>query len=149
MYRKKTASNKIYLNLFKDMTLLRSLEETLAKEYHPANQMRCPVHFCVGQEAVPSVLKLFIKKKDHVFSHHRSHGYFFSKSLPLQKLVSELYGKKGGANRGFAGSQDISLPKKFFSERYYQDLWSCSRALDEKIRGSKNVVISAFGGISL
>ena len=63
MYRKKTASNKIYLNLFKDMTLLRSLEETLAKEYHPANQMRCPVHFCVGQEAVPSVLKLFLKKR--------------------------------------------------------------------------------------
>lgn len=148
MYRKKTASNKIYLNLFKDMTLLRSLEETLAKEYHPANQMRCPVHFCVGQEAVPSVLKLFLKKKDHVFSHHRSHGYFFSKSLPLQKLVSELYGKKGGANRGFAGSQDISLPKKnFFSGAILSGSIGVAvgKALDEKIRGSKNVVISAFG----
>ena len=130
MYRKKTASNKIYLNLFKDMTLLRSLEETLAKEYHPANQMRCPVHFCVGQEAVPSVLKLFLKKKKITFfSHHRSHGYFFSKSLPLQKLVSELYGKKGGANRGFAGSQDISLPKKnfFFRSDTIGIYWSCSR----------------------
>ena len=64
MFRNKIAKKNVYLNLFKDMSLLRSLEETLAKEYHPANQMRCPVHFCVGQEAVPSVLRFFLKNDD-------------------------------------------------------------------------------------
>lgn len=148
MFRNKIAKKNVYLNLFKDMSLLRSLEETLAKEYHPANQMRCPVHFCVGQEAVPSVLRFFLKNNDYVFSHHRSHGYFFSKSLPLQKLVSELYGKQGGANKGFAGSQDVSLPKKnFFSGAILSGSIGVAvgKALDEKSRGTKNVVISAFG----
>ena len=31
------------------MLRLRKCEEALAKEYHPADEMKCPVHFCIGQ----------------------------------------------------------------------------------------------------
>ena len=65
-----------------------------------------------------------------------------------QSLFQNYMEKKGGANRGFAGSQDISLPKKnFFSGAILSGSIGVAvgKALDEKIRGSKNVVISAFG----
>ena len=51
------------IKLYKFAKKLRIVEEELAKEYHPANQMRCPVHFCIGQEAVPAALNSLLKKK--------------------------------------------------------------------------------------
>lgn len=106
----------IALRLFKQMLRLRRVEESLIREYHPANEMRCPVHFCIGQEAVPAALSLVVKPDDYVFSHHRSHGYYFANGSPLCELFAELYGKSTGASGGRAGSQDIShSDTRFFS----------------------------------
>src|SRR5207249_11631691 len=58
------------------MLRLRMCEEALALEYHPADEMRCPVHFCIGQEAVPAALSVLLRKDDYLFCHHRSHGYY-------------------------------------------------------------------------
>ena len=44
------------IELYRTMYLIRRAEEILMAEYHPADQMRCPMHFCVGQEAMPSAL---------------------------------------------------------------------------------------------
>ena len=45
------------------MNLIRSVEEKIAYEY--INQeIRCPTHLSIGQEAVPAVLSLFISNKD-------------------------------------------------------------------------------------
>ena len=97
-------------DLHRFMLLLRRCEEALIEEYHPADQMRCPVHFCVGQEAVPAALSLLLTPDDYLFSHHRSHGYFLAKGAPINALFAELYGRETGANGGRAGSQDISMP---------------------------------------
>ena len=56
--------------------------------------MRCPVHFCTGEEAVPASLYKILNKEDYLFSHHRSHGYFLAKKSPMKKLFAELYGKE-------------------------------------------------------
>ena len=84
------------------------MEEALIAEYHPADEMRCPIHFCIGQEAVPAALSLLLKPEDYLFSHHRTHGYYFAKGAPLRELFAEIYGRATGANGGLAGSQDIS-----------------------------------------
>src|SRR6185503_5574181 len=98
------------------MLRLRRCEEALAREYHPADEMRCPVHFCVGQEAVPAALSLLLRDDDYLYCHHRSHGYYLAKHAPMNALFAELYGKATGANAGLAGSQDISFAKRrFFS----------------------------------
>lgn len=94
-------------DLLRGMLRLRRIEEALINEYHPADEMRCPVHFCVGQEAVSASLSQLFKKEDYMFSHHRSHGYYFAKNAPTRELFAELYGKATGANGGKAGSQDI------------------------------------------
>lgn len=96
------------LGLFRQMLRLRRTEEALHAEYHPADEMRCPIHFCIGQEATPAALSLLIQDDDYLFSHHRSHGYYFAKGSPMRELFAEIYGKATGANGGKAGSQDIS-----------------------------------------
>src|SRR5713226_9510002 len=98
------------------MLRLRMCEEALQSEYHPADEMRCPIHFCIGQEAVPAALSLLVQREDYLFSHHRSHGYYFAKGAPMEELFAEIYGKATGANGGRAGSQDISHSEfRFYS----------------------------------
>src|SRR5712691_227622 len=100
--------------LLRFMLRLRMCEEALAREYHPADEMRCPVHFCIGQEAVPAALSLLLREDDYLYSHHRSHGYYLAKHAPMEALFAELNGKQTGANGGLAGSQDISYPARCF-----------------------------------
>ena len=72
------------LKLFSFRIRLRNIEIQLSEEYHPADQIRCPVHFCIGQEAIPAAISLNVNDKDYIFSHHRSHGYYFAKHAPIK-----------------------------------------------------------------
>ena len=54
------------------MKKLRLIEDAMSNEYHPADEMRCPVHFAIGQEVIPAALHQLIDKDDYLFSHHRS-----------------------------------------------------------------------------
>ena len=90
------AGRETGLELHRQMLRLRRMEEALLAEYHPADEMRCPIHFCIGQESVPAALSLLLGKDDFLFSHHRSHGYFFAKGAPLRELFAEIYGRESG-----------------------------------------------------
>ncbi len=140
----KTTSIKLY----KFAKRLRIIEQRLSNEYHPANQMRCPVHFCIGQEAIPAALNSSLKDKDYLFSHHRSHGYYLSKDAPLKRLVAELYGKTTGANGGMAGSQDISFSgNNFFSGAILAGAIGIAvgNALAQKLDKKKGITVVGFG----
>ena len=109
-------SQERQVELYRAMQLIRRTEELLMEEYHPADEMRCPVHFCVGQEATPASLSLLLRPEDVVMSHHRSHGYYLAKGAPLEAMVAEFYGKSTGSNGGLAGSQELSHDgSKFYS----------------------------------
>lgn len=139
---------KIAKRLLRFMLRLRICEQKLAKEYHPADEMRCPVHFCIGQEAVPAALSILLENDDYLFSHHRSHGYFLAKNGPMKSMFAELYGKVTGANGGVAGSQDISLPKeKYYSGAILAGATSIAMgaALGINIQKLPSVVVAGFG----
>jgi pyruvate dehydrogenase E1 component alpha subunit len=134
--------------LYRFMLRLRMCEDAIAREYHPADEMRCPVHFCVGQEAVPAALSLLLRADDYLYSHHRSHGYYLAKHAPMQALFAELYGKSTGANGGLAGSQDISYPShRFFSGAVLAGATAISAgsALAAKLQRADHVVVAGFG----
>jgi pyruvate dehydrogenase E1 component alpha subunit len=136
------------LALFRQMLRLRRTEEALHREYHPADQMRCPIHFCIGQEAVPAALSLLVKGDDFLFSHHRSHGYYFAKGAPMRELFAEIYGKATGANGGRAGSQDIShSDSHFYSGAILAGAVSIAvgAAFAFKHRGTRQISVSGFG----
>lgn len=96
------------LNMYSFMRRLRTLQERIIAEYHPANEMKCPVHFVIGQEAAPAAVSAVLRKEDHLYGPHRSHGYYFAKGGTMKGLLAEMYGKSTGANGGKAGSQEIS-----------------------------------------
>ena len=58
----KKLNSKVLRDLYSFMKKLRICEDQIEEEYHPKDQMRCPVHFCTGQEAVPASLYKLIKK---------------------------------------------------------------------------------------
>ena len=62
----KVNKSQIY-KLFYFMIRLRNIETKLSEEYHPADEIRCPVHFCIGQEAVPAAISENINKNDYIF----------------------------------------------------------------------------------
>ena len=124
------------------------VEEAIVSEYHPADEMRCPIHLCIGQEAVSSVLNLRLSKNDHLFAHHRSHGYYLAKNCSLNGLISELYGKETGSNKGLAGSQDISSSKdNFYSGAILTGSLGIAvgAAYSKKIKKDKSIVVCCFG----
>lgn len=138
----------IVLRLYKSMMRLRRCQESLIEEYHPADEMRCPIHFCIGQEAVSAALSELLEKDDYLLSHHRSHGYYLAKGASMRSLFAEIYGRETGANGGLAGSQDISM----------HDLNFCSGAiltgavaiaagvgLAYRLQGKRSVAVSGFG----
>jgi TPP-dependent pyruvate/acetoin dehydrogenase alpha subunit len=137
------------IKLYDFMNELRMCEEALSNEYHPADEMKCPVHFCTGQEAVPAALSLLLKKDDYLFSHHRSHGYYLAKKAPMNKLFAEIYGKETGANSGLAGSQDISFPENnFFSGAILAGAVAISVGTAMALKFKKNnkrLSVSGFG----
>lgn len=138
----------ILLQLYRQMLRLRRTEEALHQEYHPADEMRCPIHFCIGQESVPAALSLHLKSDDFVFSHHRSHGYYFAKGSPLRELFAEIYGKATGASGGKAGSQDISHSEtNFYSGAILAGAVSIAvgAAFGFKHNKTRQVSISGFG----
>jgi pyruvate dehydrogenase E1 component alpha subunit len=134
--------------LYRGMLRVRRCEEALLREYHPADEIRCPVHFCIGQEAVSATLALLLRPDDYLFSHHRSHGYYLGKNAPMSALFAELYGKATGASGGKAGSQDISYPEAHF----YSGAILCGAvaigvgaAFAEQARGGDRAVVTGFG----
>jgi pyruvate dehydrogenase E1 component alpha subunit len=134
--------------LFRHMLRLRLCEEALIREYHPANEMRCPVHFSVGQEAVPAALSLLLRPDDYLFSHHRSHGYYLAKSAPMDRLFAEMYGRTSGASGGKAGSQDISMPEcRFYSGAILAGAIAIAVGTAQAVQqqGGDHIVVTGFG----
>lgn len=76
-------------------------------ELYPEQEMRCPTHLYIGQEAVSSGVCQNLKKIDYVFSSYRSHGAYIAKGGSIKKLFAELYGKKTGCSKGKGGSMHI------------------------------------------
>ncbi len=80
-------NNKTRLNLFKTIYKIRKVEETISKLYSE-NEMRCPVHLSIGQEAVASGVCSNLKEKDEIISTHRSHAHYIAKGGNLNSMIS-------------------------------------------------------------
>lgn len=105
--------NVTKLSIFQKMLFIRRVEERLAAKYHE-QKMRCPMHLCIGQEAVAAAVSQSLSVRDEVFSGHRAHGHYLAKGGNLSKLVSEMYGLPGGCSRGRGGSMHLTDPKVGF-----------------------------------
>lgn len=100
--QKKTA----VLELFKKIYKIRRVENKIASLY-PEQEMRCPVHLSIGQEAVAAGVCQSLSKKDKIISSHRCHAHYLAKGGNLNKMIAEIYGKKTGCADGLGGSMHL------------------------------------------
>jgi len=97
------------LSLHRDMLRVRLVEETIAERY-AEQEMRCPVHLSVGQEAAAVGVCRALRRTDKVFSTHRCHAHYLAKGGDLKRMLAEIYGKAAGCQGGRGGSMHLSDP---------------------------------------
>ena len=107
--------NKSEKNLYYSMLRIRMVEERIAKLYSE-QEMRCPVHLSIGQEAVAVGVCKHLQKNDIVMSAHRAHAHYLAKGGNLKAMLAELYGKSTGCAMGKGGSMHlIDLESGFYA----------------------------------
>ena len=92
--------------LLSEMKRIRAVEEVIAERY-AEQQMRCPTHLSIGQEAVAVGVCGVLSRADQVVSGHRAHAHYLAKGGCLAALVAELYGKSTGCTGGKGGSMHL------------------------------------------
>jgi pyruvate dehydrogenase E1 component alpha subunit len=100
------ADRKSLWRLFLEMLRVRTIERRIADRY-PQEEMRCPVHLSIGQEAVAVGVCAHFSKTDRVMSAHRSHGHYLAKGGDLYAMLCELYGRRDGCCGGRGGSMHL------------------------------------------
>ncbi len=96
-------------SFYEDMLFIRLAEETIARRY-AEQEMRCPVHLSVGQEAVAVGACRALRRTDKLFSTHRCHAHYLAKGGDLKAMMAEIYGKAAGCCGGRGGSMHLFDP---------------------------------------
>ena len=90
------------LDDFIKMNRIRLIEEAIAKKYSD-QEIRCPVHLSIGQEAAAVGVISNLNKEDKIYSTHRCHAHYLAKGGDLKAMMSEIHGKVGGCCGGRGG----------------------------------------------
>ncbi len=88
------------------MIYIRSVEEEIADRYKE-QEMRCPIHLSIGQEAPAAAVGLCLRPTDYVVSTHRGHAHYLACGGSLNAMIAELHGKSTGCSRGRGGSMHL------------------------------------------
>lgn len=98
---------KIYLELLK----IRTIEEAISRKYRD-QEMRCPIHLSIGQEAIAVGICQNLNDKDQIVSNHRCHAHYLAKGGNIEKMINEFYGNSYGCSGGRGGSMHLFDQKK-------------------------------------
>lgn len=94
------------LRLYREMARIRAVEESIVAHYGE-QEMRCPVHLSIGQEAAAAGACGALEKRDYAFSGHRAHAHYLAKGGDLKGMMAEIYGKATGCAGGKGGSMHL------------------------------------------
>src|ERR1051325_1898162 len=94
------------VSFYTAMLRIRMVEEAIADRY-PAQEMRCPVHLSIGQEAVAVGVCSALERRDYILSTHRGHAHYLAKGGDLKALLAEIYGRATGCASGIGGSMHL------------------------------------------
>lgn len=100
------ADTDLQISLYRQMVRIRMVEEAIARRY-AEQEMRCPVHLSVGQEAVAAGVCAALRPNDLAVSTHRAHAHYLAKGGSLKAMMAEIYGKETGCSGGRGGSMHL------------------------------------------
>jgi len=97
---------EVLRELYRMMLKIQKVELKIDELYHE-DEMKTPVHLCLGQEAVAAGVCIHLNTDDYVFSNHRGHGHYIAKNGDVKAMVAELYNRETGCSRGRGGSMHL------------------------------------------
>jgi pyruvate dehydrogenase E1 component alpha subunit len=100
------ATKEELLPLYRQMLVIRRLEEAAAKAYSQG-KIGGFLHLVIGQEAVCVGAVAALEPEDYVVATYREHGHAYAKGISARAIMAELYGKKTGLVKGLGGSMHL------------------------------------------
>jgi acetoin:2,6-dichlorophenolindophenol oxidoreductase subunit alpha len=138
----------VFVRMFETLSLIRAVGEKIVEEY-PRQEMKCPVHLSIGQEASAVGVCASLEKGDVIFSNHRCHAHYLAKGGNLKKMIAELYGREAGCTGGWGGSMHLTDIKAGLlgSSSIVSGSISIAvgSALAFKMQGKNNISVVFFG----
>jgi TPP-dependent pyruvate/acetoin dehydrogenase alpha subunit len=133
---------------YRQMLRIRMVEERIADLYSE-QEMRCPVHLSIGQEAVAVGVCSTLSVLDWALSGHRNHAHYLAKGGNLKRMLAEIYGKATGCSGGKGGSMHLTdLDAGFLAATPIVGSTipiAVGAALSATMRGEDRVVAVFFG----
>ena len=130
------------------MKFIRAVEEKIAERY-AEQEMRCPIHLSIGQEATAAAIGLSLDGQDKAVSSHRSHAHYLAMGGNVGRMIAELYGKATGCCSGRGGSMHLTdLDAGFIASTAIVGNSipvGAGLAMAEKLRGSSAIVVIFIG----
>jgi len=146
MYQPKSETEA--LEIYRKMVLIRKCQEAIIAEY-PKDEIKTPVHLCVGMEAISVGTTHPLPPSTKFFGPMRTHGLYLSVANETDKYFAELYGKATGMGGGKAGSMHLTAPDDGLMATSGIVASTVSLAVGaafaNKYRGSDDVVMVTFG----
>jgi len=93
-------SEDILLKMYKDIVLVRRVEETCEKLLLRGEKLIGTFHLGLGEEAIAVGTCFNLRKDDYVLPYLRGRGVFLMKGVSLRSLAAGWYGKTTGKGRG-------------------------------------------------
>src|SRR5690625_199464 len=110
--------------LFSQMVLIRTYEETILREYHAdkkpifdigAGLIPGEMHLAAGQEPVAAGECAHTIDADAVTATHRPHHFALSHGVDINAMTAEIFGRVDGLGRGRGGHMHLFDPQANFS----------------------------------
>jgi pyruvate dehydrogenase E1 component alpha subunit len=102
-----------YLDLYRQMVVIRRLEEKAAELYQQG-KIGGFLHLYIGQEGVSTGLISARRPVDRVITAYRDHGVAINCGLSARSILAELLGKSTGTSKGRGGSMHMADVTKNF-----------------------------------
>ncbi len=137
-----------YLDLYRQMVLIRRVEERGAELYQQG-KIGGFMHLYIGQEAVSTGLIAARKPQDRVITAYRDHGVAINCGISAEQVLAELLGKVTGTSKGKGGSMHMAdVGKNFWGGHAIVGAHlpiAAGMALGDQYAGNDSVTICMFG----
>ena len=135
------------LRIYETMATIRAFDEIIP--YEAGQRGLSGGHSSAGQEAVPTGICYQLTEDDYIASTHRGHGHCIAKGVDPIRMVSELFGRATGTNKGKGGSMHIAdMSKGCLGTNGVVGAsvpLAVGAALTSSIKGTGRVAVAFFG----
>jgi len=146
--KKLNFSKKQYLKWYKDMLVMRKIEERVGHLYIQ-QKFGGFCHLYIGQEAIVAGTASACRKDDKHITAYRDHAHPIAFGIHPKYMVAELYGKQTGMSKGKGGSMHMFSKEVNLMGGHgivgAQIPMGAGIAFAEKYKGTKNVTFCSFG----